>query len=214
MESLREVTELDVDETRVDDVLAKCGRFVIGGSCSPKRAVDMRLASPTIPPPEELLRPRVASAVDSLVLSAPGGVPPPSMRMRLSLALLDAVPLTVTGAMLLRTGLALNSLLSCSSSSARFKRSSRCSLSLREIASPGSSKVGRVGGLVDFAGGGGGGNETLTGRLFSVGASTLVAFVEITRLAADAVDDAVLVDSSLVVTVVAVVVDCFLAGLS
>lgn len=70
---------------------------------------------------------------------------------RLSRALLVAVALTI-GAELLRTGRALNAGFLSWSSSMRLRRSSFCSLSLRAMASPGSSKVERVGGFVDFAG--------------------------------------------------------------
>lgn len=71
---------------------------------------------------------------------------------RLSLALLVAVALTI-GAELLRTGRALNvSFFVSWSSSMRLRRSSFCSLSLRAMASPGSSKVERVVGFVDFVG--------------------------------------------------------------
>lgn len=70
---------------------------------------------------------------------------------RLSRALLVAVALTI-GAELLRTGRALNASFLSWSSSMRLRRSSFCSLSLRAIASPGSSKVERVGGFVDFVG--------------------------------------------------------------
>jgi hypothetical protein len=49
-------------------------------------------------------------------------------------------------------GRALNVFFSFSASSSRRRRSSRCALTLAEIASPGSEKVDLVGGFVDFAG--------------------------------------------------------------
>lgn len=70
---------------------------------------------------------------------------------RLIRALLVAVTFT-TGAELLRTGRALNAVFFLGSSSTRLSRSSLCSLSLRAMASPGSSNVERVGGFVDFVG--------------------------------------------------------------
>lgn len=67
--------------------------------------------------------------------------------------LLLAVSLTATdGTELIRAGLALKVRLRCFSSSSCRAFSSSFSLLRREIASPGSSNVGRVGALVDFAG--------------------------------------------------------------
>lgn len=74
-----------------------------------------------------------------------------SFAARLIRALLVAVAFTI-GVELLRTGLALNAVFLSGSSSVRLRRSSLCSLSLRAMASPGSSKVERVGGFVDFVG--------------------------------------------------------------
>lgn len=70
---------------------------------------------------------------------------------RLIRALLVAVPFTI-GVELLWTGRALNGGFLSGSSLMRLSRSSFCSLSLRAMASPGSSKVERVGGFVDFVG--------------------------------------------------------------
>ena len=69
-------------------------------------------------------------------------------------ALLAAVVFTIGATMLILagTGLALNTFFLRASSSSRFDRSSRCALSFCAIASPGSVKVERVGGLVDFVG--------------------------------------------------------------
>lgn len=69
---------------------------------------------------------------------------------RLIRVLLVAVAFTI-GVELVRTGRALNTGF-LSRSSMRLRRSSLCSLSLRAMASPGSSKVERVGGFVDFVG--------------------------------------------------------------
>lgn len=71
--------------------------------------------------------------------------------VRLVRALLVAVALTI-GAELVRTGRALNAGFLAGSPSMRLRRPSLCSLSLRAMASPGSSKVERVGGFVDFVG--------------------------------------------------------------
>lgn len=70
---------------------------------------------------------------------------------RLIRALLVAVPFTI-GVELLWTGRALNGGFLSGSSLMRLSRSSFCSLSLRAMASPGSSKLERVGGFVDFVG--------------------------------------------------------------
>lgn len=74
-----------------------------------------------------------------------------SVLAKLRRALLVVVCLT-TGAWLRRAGRLLKTGFFAGSSSPRLSRSSRCSFNLRATASPGSSKVERVGGLVDLVG--------------------------------------------------------------
>lgn len=114
---------------------------------------------------------------------------------RLSRALLVAVALTI-GAELLRTGRALKAGFLSLSSSMRLRRPSLCSLSLRATASPGSSKVERVGGFVDFVGWKG----TLVTELTRLAEGFLTGFVdpatedvdEVIGPASDAFSDAAL----------------------
>ncbi len=103
-------------------------------------------------------------------------------------ALLVAVGLT-TGAVLTRTGRALNVFFWASASASFLRPSSRCSFSLREMASPGSSKEGRVGGFEDLVGWKGAFWRELTRAWVVVGVFAGPNVVEVLELAVVFVTD-------------------------